>query len=113
MDSEELKSKTISMRTGEIKMKRDREYWSNEEREKMQFLFENGISVNEIAIMLERTEAAVYQQIERMKLYARNPFATRKRTAVPKEPVCLCDTCSCDRSLCPRCKVYDTILEGV
>ena len=113
MNVEELKTKTISMRTGALKMKRDRDYWTDDDRHILRTHFEAGISVNEIAIELERTEAAVYQQIEQMQLYKRNPFASCKRQRTTKMPVCLCDNCMCDRALCPRCKVYDAVLEGV
>ena len=113
MNDEELKSKTISMRTGVLKMKRDRDYWTDEERQILRERFEAGVGINEIAIELERSEAAVYQQVEQLSLYQRNPFASRKRKQKVKEPACLCDNCTCDRTLCPRCKVYDAVLEGV
>ena len=113
MNDEELKTKTISMRTGALKMKRDRDYWTEDDRQVLRTRFGAGVSVNEIAIELERSEAAVYQQIEQMQLYKRNPFASRKRQRTAKETVCLCDNCTCDRALCPRCKVYDAVLEGV
>lgn len=96
-----ITEKTIAMRNGTEKMKRDREYWSDEEREKLRSLFLAGVPINEIAIMLERSETAVYQQIIRMNLYVRAPETSRKRRCVTGDSKCLCSACTCDRALCP------------
>ena len=42
-----ITEKTIAMRNGTEKMKRDREYWSDEEREKLRSLFLAGVPINE------------------------------------------------------------------
>ena len=112
MTDQEIQKKTVAMRNGEIKMKKDRDYWSDDERQTLRIEFGIGTPVNEIALRLERSETAVYQQIQQMDLYIRAPENTRKRRSVPKEHVCLCSVCSCDRSLCPLCKGYQTIEEG-
>lgn len=96
-----ITEKTIAMRNGTEKMKRDREYWSEEEREKLRTLFLAGVPINEIAIILERSETAVYQQIQQMHLYVRAPESARKRRSVTGDSKCLCAACTCDRALCP------------
>lgn len=111
MNSEEIKNKTIAMRNGELPLLRDGEYWTDDERRRVQIMFEEGKPVNEIALELQRTERAVYQQISSMNLYVISPEKMRKHKSGPKEPVCLCSACSCDRSLCPRCEHYHTIQE--
>lgn len=113
MSSDEIKNKTIAMRNGELPLLRDGEYWIDDERRHVQIMFEDGRPVNEIALELQRTERAVYQQISNMNLYIIAPEKMRKHKPSPKEPVCLCSVCSCDRSLCPRCEHYHTIREGV
>jgi hypothetical protein len=111
MSPEEIKNKTIAMRNGELPLLRDGEYWTDDERRRVQIMFEDGRPVNEIALELQRTERAVYQQISSMSLYVTAPEKMRKHRSGPKEPVCLCSVCSCDRSLCPRCEHYHTIQE--
>ena len=111
MSSKEIKDKTIAMRNGELPLLRDGEYWTDSERNHVRKLFEEGVPVNEIALELQRTERAVYQQISSMNLYVIAPEKMRKHKAGPKEPVCLCSVCSCDRLLCPRCEHYHAIQE--
>lgn len=106
MNDQEIKNKTIAMRNGEITMKRDREYWSDEERMNAALLYAAGVPLNEIAIDLERSEGALYQQIVQMKLHFIPPEKARKRRSEPRESTCLCSSCTCDRSLCPLCEVY-------
>lgn len=93
-----ITNKTISMRNGTTKMKRDGEYWTEEERKLLRERFAAGVPVNEIAIELDRSESGVYQQIQQMKLYA---GTSRKRNSGAKKPVCLCSVCCCDPALCP------------
>ena len=111
MSPEEIKNKTIAMRNGELPLLRDGEYWTDDERRRVQIMFEEGKPVNEIALELQRTERAVYQQISSMNLYVISPEKMRKHKSGSKDPVCLCSVCSCDRSLCPRCEHYHTIQE--
>jgi len=108
MSDLEIKNKTIAMRNGEISMKRDREFWSDEERMNAALRYAAGVPLNEIAIDLERSEGAVYQQIVQMKLNFIPPEKARKRHSEPRASTCLCSSCTCDRSLCPLCEVYRT-----
>lgn len=107
-----IEEKTKLMRSGELQMSRDREYWTDDERDTLRREYAKGTSINEIALMLERSESAIYQQIERLSLCIRNPFSARKKTVVDKNRECLCKSCKCDRSECPRCKVYQAVLEA-
>lgn len=113
MNAYEIKDKTIQMRNGEMKMLRDGEYWSENDREVLRREYANGTSINVIAIMLQRSESAIYQQVERMGLCTRNPFSARKKGKQSEAHSCLCKNCKCDRALCPRCKVYQAVLEDV
>ena len=111
MRSQEMKDKTIAMRSGKLQMQKDGNYWTEDERSTVRSLFEAGVPVNEIALELERSESAVYQQIYQMGLYVLAPEKKRNRRTAPKEPSCLCAVCSCDCSLCPRCEDYQAIQE--
>lgn len=111
MKNEVIRNQTIRMRNGEIQMPRDREYWTEEDRSTLRREYESGTSINEIALMLERSESAIYQQIERLNLCVRNPFSSRKKSVTTKEYDCLCKRCKCDKGTCPRCRVYQSVLE--
>ena len=113
MSDEEIRQKTIQMRSGDMRMSRDREYWTEEDKEILEREYKNGTGINEIALILNRSESAVHQKIEQLGLCVRNPFSMRKRSGNKKDYKCLCENCKCDRSLCPRCKVYETILEDM
>lgn len=92
-------------------MSRDREYWTEEDKEILDREYKNGTSINEIALILMRSENAVHQKVEQLGLCVRNPFSMRKRSHGMKGGKCLCETCTCDRAVCPRCKVYQAVLE--
>lgn len=113
MNNEEIRQKTIQMRMGDIRMSRDREYWTEEDKAVLVREYKNGTGINEIALMLNRSENAIHQKVEQLGLCVRNPFSMRKRSVSKKDCKCLCENCTCDRSLCPRCKVYETILEDM
>lgn len=107
----EIKEKTIKMRTGELTMLQDKERWSDADRETLRREYYLGTPINEIAIMLERSESAIHQQIEQQGLCMRN--TTPRKKSIAKETECLCKYCERDRSLCPRCEVYQKTLEVV
>ena len=109
MTPNELEKMTIAMRTGEIKMEREGNYWTDDERAYAKRRFYEGAPINEIAIELKRSETAVQQQV--LQLYVRPPENIRKRQNAPRDAVCLCATCTCERSLCPLCQVYQQMQE--
>lgn len=106
MSEQEIRDKTAAMRTGQLKMKREGEYWTDEERKELKIRFLAGVPTNEIAIELERSESAVYQQIEQLQLFVKKSRAPKKAVPAPKEPVCLCSVCTLDRAQCSRCEHY-------
>lgn len=112
MISQENKTEmTAAMRKGELTMENDNTYWTDDERNILRTKYYDGVPINEIALELGRSENAVYQQVIKMELYPVAPEKMRKRRSGPKEPVCLCSVCSCDRSLCPLCDVYKAAQE--
>lgn len=90
-----------AMRSRALTLEREGEYWTEEEKHRLQLMFEAGIGITQMACTLRRSEAAVLQQIEKMDLYNRksNP---RRRCAVRKQSCCLCSVCTCDPQLCPN-----------
>ena len=82
MNPEEIKQKTMTMRSGMVRMLRDREYWTAEDIETLKNEYYAGTSINEIAIMLDRSESAVYQKIEQLGLCIRSAVSSRRRRIV-------------------------------
>lgn len=103
MINEREYSETVkSMRNRTKRLEREGDYWTQEEREKLVRMFGNGEGITDIAIQLQRTEPAVFQQIEKLDLYQRKENPIRHRND-PKPPSCLCDACQADETACPRC----------
>jgi len=111
MNQQEVLTETIKIRKGEMQLLREGDHWSDTDKEILQREYCYGTSYNEMAIMLQRSESAIHQQVERMGLCTRNPFSTRKKTVGIDAHSCLCKNCKCDRSHCPRCKVYQAMME--
>ena len=89
-----------SMRNRNRRLDREGDYWSQEEKDRLRSLFDDGTGLSEIAIRLQRTEPAVFQQIEKMDLYQRKDYPQRRRSFA-RSGSCLCRQCTADRSICP------------
>ena len=88
-----------SMRNRTARLEREGDYWTKEEREKLTRLFDNGVGLTDIAIQLQRTEPAVYQQAEKLDLYHRKQYPARQRSNA-SVPACLCERCQLDAASC-------------
>lgn len=86
-----------NMRNRTVRLDREGDYWTAEERESLAQKFHDGMGITAIALELQRTESAVIQQIEAMDLFGR-----KKKTSSPKQPRCLCSSCQLDPALCPH-----------
>ena len=100
----------INMRNRTVRLDREGDYWTEEEKEQLVRSFQEGKGITAMAMLLQRTEPAIIQQIEKMDLYQRKTNPIKKRT-VAKQPVCLCTTCQFDPSCCPRCEAHQTTQE--
>ena len=82
-----------NMRSRTTRLDREGDYWQPYEIERLRAEFDAGTGVTEIALMLQRTEPAIMQQIEKLDLFARkkNP---RRIHAKLKELTCRCFKCS-------------------
>ena len=100
MDQEKYREAVRNMRHSPALLERRGEYWSNEDKEKVDNLFNQGVGITEIAMILQRSETAIMQQIEKQDLYLRKQYPCRqKNCSTPAK--CLCDTCIVDLALCP------------
>lgn len=86
-----------NMRNRTVRLDREGDYWTAEEREALIQKFHEGVGITAMALQLQRTESAVIQQIEAMDLFGR-----KKKSSAPKQPRCLCSDCKYDSTLCPR-----------
>ena len=86
-----------NMRNRTVRLDREGDYWTAEEKEALVQKFNEGEGITAMALDLQRTESAVIQQIEALDLFGR-----KKKNPVPKPPCCLCANCKLDPALCPR-----------
>ena len=99
INEDQFRLSVIIMRNKGDKMDREGEFWSEEERQYLQSLFDNGTGITAIAILLQRTELAVIMQANQMDLFTP---PSKKRTYRPRVPHCLCRNCKLDPAFCPR-----------
>ena len=90
-------------RNGRIIPEHYGDYWSEDDRQILKSMFEEGEGISEIALRLERSESSVFQQLISLNMFADNRTSrARKRTLSG----CRCETCTvpdCDRpDYCPR-----------
>lgn len=86
------------------RMEREGDYWDQDEKERLEEMFEDGTGISEMAIRLQRTEPAVIQQIEKLDLYHRKDHPKRRRPFT-KMCKCLCSNCEADPGCCPRSNI--------
>ena len=86
-----------NMRNRTVRLDREGDYWTAEEKEALVQKFNEGEGITAMALDLQRTESAVIQQIEALDLFGR-----KKKSPVPKPPCCLCANCKLDSASCPR-----------
>lgn len=84
------------------RMEREGDYWDQDEKKRLEDMFDDGVGISEIAIRLQRTEPAVIQQIEKLDLYRRKDHPKRRRMT-SKACSCLCPSCVEERARCPLC----------
>ena len=99
LNENEFRQTVVNMRNKVLLLEREGDYWSDEEREQMRYLFETGTGLTSIAMILQRTEMAVIQQMMLMNLFS--PPHVRKNY-VHRPPKCRCENCKVDASQCPR-----------
>lgn len=89
-----------NMRKSAMRLERQGDYWSEEDKENLSKIFSEGVGITEMAVVLQRSETAIIQQIEKMNLYGRKLYPARQKNCTEPSK-CLCDTCMADLALCP------------
>ena len=104
-EKSELTKTIIGIRQCTTRLAHEGAYWEEDEKEKLKHLFYSGVGISEIAVELQRTEPAVFQQIEKMDLYQRKEYPQRQWHA-PRHYRHFCRTCRLDPEICPGCEHY-------
>lgn len=97
MFQKEYTESVKNMRNRTVRLDREGDYWTADEKETLVRKFNEGEGITAMALELQRTESAVIQQIEAMDLFGR-----KKKHSVSRQPCCLCANCKLDPALCPR-----------
>ena len=80
----------LAIRNGEIHPERSTAYWTPEERAELQRLYRDGQGISEIALLLQRSESAVFQQLLAMGMLAGQG---KPRQRSPRQIKCQCPKC--------------------
>ena len=88
---------TKAIREGQVIPERSREYWGDDEQEKMTSLYNSGVGISQISLELQRSEMAVVQQLMTAGLLT-SPGASRTRKGTA--PKCLCEKCGFNSDGC-------------
>ena len=100
MDQEKYREAVRTVRHSPASLERRGECWSEEDKGKLSEMFFDNVGITEMAVILQRSETAIMQQIEKQDLYDRKLYPTRQRNnSVPSK--CLCEVCMADPALCP------------
>ena len=95
-----LKKTVMNMRNRTVRLERQGDYWTKDEKEQLRTMFKEGIGITEMALTLQRTEPAIIQQIEKEDLYHRKDAPTRHRKS-RKADRRLYPVCTGDPECCP------------
>ena len=80
----------LAIRNGEMHPERSTAYWTPEERAELQRLYRDGQGISEIALLLQRSESAVFQQLLAMGMLAGQG---KPRQRNPRQVKCQCPKC--------------------
>lgn len=100
-----------SMRRRTVRLDREGDYWTEEEKQQLVTMFNDGEGITSMALQLQRTEPAIIQMIEKLDLFNRKEQPVRRKST-PKPAECLCAHCQLDPALCPRRDHCPRVLEG-
>jgi len=94
-----------AMRNGSMRPEKYGDYWTEEERELLCRLFDEGNDISEIAIILQRSEGSVVQQLLFLGKFQCSAPSRAKRSSCSG---CKCKTCTltedCLPEYCPKRK---------
>lgn len=90
----ERNSRIQAMRQRTSQLEREGTYWTDDDKERLRSLFFENVGITDIALILQRTEVAIAQQIQLMNLYEK----VRRTSVQKKQEGCLCKKCTLQSS---------------
>lgn len=82
-----------NMRNRTARLDRGGDYWTEDEKQQLAERFDAGEGITSIAIQLQRSETAIFQQCEKMDLFKRKSYAKKKYEKCLEQDGCLCSNC--------------------
>ena len=111
LDQNDISETIKNLRNRLIKPDHEGDYWSDEDKASLKFRFDNGYGISEMAIIYQRSESAICQQIEKMDLYGRKRDPMRQKALSLPRSCSLCNR-NCRCPLCDNCEHYRKIRKG-
>lgn len=110
MDIDEMHQKITKLRNIPFSAEKRRDYWNEPEIKKLKSLYEDGIGISEIALIMERTENSIISMIYRQGLCRSvyNKSSKENESSKPEEK-----TLDCSKCLCPDCSNYNKCPAGL
>ena len=98
------------MHTGKLKMTREGEIWTDEERDDLIDAYYSGTDITTLAYLHQRTETAIFQQLINTNSI---PHYSKPRKTYHTKKECQCYRCSKrgtpECRLCKQCEVNDNV----
>lgn len=85
----ELQQYLKDQRSGLVAPLKDGDYWSEEERKRLEYLHSCGVGISKMSLEFDRSESSVIHQLIRKKLLT-NPGKNRHKR---RQPDCYCEKC--------------------
>lgn len=83
----------MALRCGKVHAQHSGDYWTKADREKLHQLFWEGCSISQIAVIMDRTERAIFNQLDKAGLLAQQS-KPRGRRVNNSGIQCLCPDCN-------------------
>lgn len=94
---DEQRALLSAIRNGDLPSERSKEYWSEQEDDKLERDFKAGMGISELCLKLQRSESAIFQRLTSMGL---TTPPCRKHRHKRKRPKCPCPRCL--ENTCPK-----------
>lgn len=88
------RSQIIAMRQDGSGLSRDGVYWNEEERIQLLESFHQGLGISEIAVLLQRSERAIMQQLTLFRCFQNETRSRERHKKLQPKYTCLCHICT-------------------
>lgn len=85
MLNEDQIKQICALRSNTVRLEREGKYWELKECDQLRSRFSDGCGITEIALILQRSEPAIMQQIEKLDLFNRHTNPRRRKREKQQE----------------------------